>query len=46
MNIMVNMKTLEIEGMTEAFLNLADNRIKLQEIQKEPLRLSHLFPEI
>lgn len=33
-NIMVNMKTLEVEGMTEGFLQLAGNRINLPEIQK------------
>lgn len=31
---MINMKTLEIEGMTEGFLQMAGNRINLTEIQK------------
>ena len=45
-DFLVNMKTMQIVGITKSFSELVNNRINFEETKKEPLMLSQVFPDI
>ena len=44
--ILVNIETLEIEGMTSGFLYLIDHKLKMDAVLKDRLKIAQVFPDL